>query len=896
MRRLLALIGAWLAGLAVLGISSSVAAQPVPSAVQRGDLLLFAVQFESTTLTEAMTAYGDPSDPLLPLGEMARMFELDVELQPAIGRATGRLGEKLSPLTIDLASGEGRSGATGVAIGPADAFVTPTEIYVRSSLMAKLLPISLRINEDNLLIAVEAREKLPVQARRERAERLLRLGAEVGDVPESLRITAPYRWISRPAFDFSVDLGNEAAGGGFTRRFESRFALDLLTTNVTGFLGTDGRGKPANMRIKAERQALDKPLFGPLRATRFAAGDIFAPGLTLGPRTLGGAGVMLSTAPREQLSVFERIDLRGELPQGYDVELYINDVLRAGQNTAVQGRYEFLDVPLVRGINVIRIVAFGPRGERDEQTRVINVGGGQVGAGRTVIEAGVVAQDRALIDLNHNDVPDLSGSLGKLRAVASVAHGISPTLTVQAGAALYHDHDGAVHRVASGGFRTSLAGLAVQMDYARDFRSGSAISAGIAGTIAGASVVARHIEYGGSFADENITQFDLTRPMSRFSELTFDLTVPFLRAARLPLSGRIERAGFADGTAFAARGRTALSVAGTLVAMGADYTRSERKGSVNEQFTGNISASRLVDYKWQLRATSEVEFRPQTRLRSIALTADRDLSDRYSLRLGLAKSFADSTDTRLQAGVSARLPFGAVSLSGDYSASRKHWRVGLQFNFGLAPTPGRGNYRLTPPGPASGASAELLAYRDTNGNGRFDRGEAPLPGVVANGVHGPVATNDQGRAFVTGLGDGPSGFMRIDTSRVDTVFDATPPKAVSFVPRPGLVMQVPFAVVPTSEVAVAIKLRQAEGTMVGIAAVRLNLVDANGRKEAKATEFDGLAVFEQVRPGRYTVELDPDQARQLRMRLVKPISLNVDAKGELLRLSGEISFEREAGQ
>ncbi len=867
-----------------------------PSVVQRSDLLLYAVQFETHTLTESLAAFGDPADPLLPIGEIARMLELDVQLQPAIGRVTGRLGEGLRPLTIDLASGEGRSGSIGVPISNGDAFVTPTEVYVRASLLSKLLPITIRVDGDNLLLTIEPREKLPLQARRERAERLLRLDPGVTAPDETVRIETPYQWISRPAFDVSVDLGSDTERGGFTSRIESRFALDLLRTNVTGFFGTDDRGNPASFRIKAERQALDGSLLGPMRASRFALGDIFAPGLILGPSSVAGAGVMVSTAPIEQLSVFERIDLRGELPQGYDVELFVNDVLRAGQNTATQGRYEFLAVPLVRGINVIRVVAFGPRGEREEETRVINVGGGQVEAGRAVFQAGIVAQDRPLFDLGYAAPIDSYQGRGKLRAVASLAYGISPSLTAQVGAALYHDRDGTLHRVVSGGVRTSLFGLAAQLDHARDLTSGSATSLGLAGNVGGISMVGKHAEYGGGFADENVSHYDPARPLTRYSEVTFDLTVPFLAKTRLPLSGRLERAEFADGTVWVARGRTTLSVSNTQVALGADYQRSDVGGVASEQLSGNVSAARLIDYKWQLRTTAEFDFRPDARLRAISFTADRDLSEHFGLRFGLAKSFGPFTDTTLQAGAFARLPFGAISLSGDYSTSQKRWRVGVQLNFGLAHDPNRGGYRLTPPGPASGASASLLAFRDANGNGRFDQGEAPLPGILVDDVHGPVATDDSGRAFFTGLGDGPTGFARIDTTNVDTVFDSSPPASISFVPRPGLVMQVPFAVVPTSEIAVSIKMHQPNGGMVGIASVRLNLVDAMGKKLPISTEFDGLAVFEQVRPGRYWIELDTEQAQQLKMRLVEPIEVEVGATGNLIRLAGEVLFEREQSQ
>jgi len=93
MRRLLALIGALLAGLATLGASAAASAQTVPTQAQRSELLLVAVQFEGVTLTEAMTAYGDPADPLVPIGELSRMFELDVQVQPASRRVTGRASQ-----------------------------------------------------------------------------------------------------------------------------------------------------------------------------------------------------------------------------------------------------------------------------------------------------------------------------------------------------------------------------------------------------------------------------------------------------------------------------------------------------------------------------------------------------------------------------------------------------------------------------------------------------------------------------------------------------------------------------------------------------------------------------------------------------------------------------------
>lgn len=870
---------------------SAFAAEPVPAA-RSDQLLLLAVDFQHETFSEALPAYGDPADPMLPVSELARLLGLDIIVLPGQGRITGRLGQAQRPLTIDLKSGEARSGSVGLAIGEGDLRATPTEIYVRASLLQQLLPLDFKVDADNLSVSLVPREKLPFLASRERASRLLQLSDEPLVENATLKVPSPYRMVSVPTFDLAADIGGDSSRGGLLTRFEGRVAADVLRTNVTGFLGTDDRGKLSSIRVKAERRSLTGGLLGPLHATYAAAGDVFSPALSVGPRSVGGAGVIVSNAPLQEASVFERVDLRGELPLGYDVELYVNDVLRAGQHMATKGRYEFLDVGLVRGVNVVRLVAYGPRGERDEETRVINVGGGVVAKGATVIEAGIVWQDKPMIDATVDEMFDSYLAKGKARAVVSVAHGLTSMLTLQAGGAIFSDQLGQERRVVSGGLRTSLAGLAVQFDHARDLNKGSATSLAAAGRIVGISVVGRHAEYTGRFVDENVPYFDVSRVLSRYSDLTFDMTVPFLSHTRLPISGRVERAQFADGgTTFVVRARTTLSAADTLFAIGGDYSRRTVAGQVDTQASGSIAATRLVDYKWQLRASTDFDFTPRARLSAMTLTADRALSERYSLRLGLSKSFGPTRDLTAQGGVSARLPFGQASLIGDYSTSQKSWRVGLQINVGLAWDPNRRGYRLTPPGPASGGSVAFQAFHDNNGNGLPDRGEDPLAGIAIDGPGGRFKTDAKGQALVTGLGDAPTGLLRIDASEVDTVFGSAPPSQVAFSPRPGDVLKVLYPIVPTSEVATTIKLRQSDGSLIGLAAVYLKLVPERGEAITASTEFDGMAVFEQVRPGRYKIELEQEQARRLGMFLVKPLTVEVGAKGAILRVAGEVGFE-----
>ncbi|MEJ6010164.1 hypothetical protein [Novosphingobium aquae] len=879
----------------VLPVAAAAEAQQASAAAEPDQLLLYEVQLSGTTLSESLSAYGDAADPLLPLGELSRLLEINLDVQPARGMVTGRLGENQRSITIDLAAGKALIGGQVIALVPPDRKVTPTEIYLRASLVAKLLPLRIAASESEMTLTLTATEKLPLEARRERASRLAGLGAITGAPDDVLRVQTPYRWASLPSFDFGLELGADSSLSHAVTRLEARMSGDLARTGFSGWFATDEAGKPASARITATRRSAEGAL--PLGATYAAAGDVYAPGLALGPRSQGGAGFVVSSARIEDSSVFQHIDLRGELPLGYDVELYINDVLRSGrQGSATLGRYEFRQVALTRGRNIVRIVLYGPRGERDEQVRVINVGGGQLAAGQTVIDAGIVVQDRALISLGSDGGLLGNKARGSLRAVLGVTHGVSAGLTVNAGLGIYRDYIGHRHDVLTAGLRTALLGMAVQGDFAHDLQGGNALSLAAAGELAGISFVGRHAEYSGGFNDETNSAWDLNRPMKRFDELTLDFALPLPGHSRLPISAMASRAHYADGgTTFLARARTTASIASTLIALGTDYRRQTGSGGISEQLTGNISAMRFIAYKWQLRATADYSLAPRSKLETFGVTVDRRLGDSASFRLGAMRSFA-SRDTAFEAGITAGLPFADATLGGSWSTGQRNWRIGVQLNFGLAFDPVRGGYRVTPPGPANGGSASFLAFQDDNANGQFDSGEKPVAGVALQGAARPTMTDAQGRAFITGLGDGGSANLRADISDADAGFVTAPPQNVVLAPRAGHVATILYPLVPTSEVVFRVNFRQLNGTMTGLSAVLLRLIPETGAPIAGKTEFDGTAVFDGVKPGTYRIALDPEQAARLGMTLTGPASVRIGSDGRTVQLAGEARFDAKAAK
>jgi hypothetical protein len=882
------------------GLPPAAAVQSAPSAAQvsEEELILFALELDGTTLTEGLTAYGDPADPFLPIGELARLLELDLRLSPAAGRVTGTTGQARESLILDLPSGLARAGGRDVPLGAQDARVSLTDVYLRASVLGRLLPLGAEVDTESLIVRLRPTSPLPVQSRLERMARLRTLGRDIEQSDAVLSIASPYEFFSPPALDVILETGSNTRGVRFSRRFDIRAAGDLAFTGYQAFVGSDERGRPADARILFERRSREGNLLGPLRARRVSGGDVFTPALTLGPRSVAGRGFSFSTAPLEQASIFETIDLRGELPIGFDVELYVNDVLRSGQRAPVQGRYEFLDVPLVRGLNAIRIVSYGPQGERAEQVRVLNVSGGQLPKGEVTLDFGLVEQERPVLTLRPESRAPLGPGAGQLRAVASVAYGLSTGTTLVAGAAIFPTPRGDDRQLATGGLRTSVFGLAAHADAAFDSKGGMAAGLGLAGLVAGVSAVLGHAEYRGGFIDENLLLGDPSRDLRRHSELTADFAIPASGGTRIPLSLRLLRDGFSDGGVnWIASSRASTTVLDTLLSAGLDYQRQTvpaagAKGafSTEDQLGGLISASRFVDFKWQLRAVLDFELLPSRDLRALSFTADRAISDRVALRFGIGHSFQPPSSTDLQLGANFRMPFGDIALSADFSLPRNEWSVGVRFAFGLGYDRAARTYRMTQPGLASGGSASFRAFVDANGNGRFDRGEAPVPGLTLEGAERRQVTGAGGGAFLVGLGAAPTGRLQVDTGQVENLYLTPPPRVIEFSPRPGRVMAIDYAMALSGEVLAAVRLRRPGQEAVGLSAVRVRLMKAGGEVRAAVTEYDGSVVFSAVPVGTYTLELDPAQSERLGMRLVRPVEVRV---GNASALAPEINLEVE---
>lgn len=909
--------------------AAAAAASLAAPAIDPSTLLLFSVQLDDVTLTDGLTAYGDAQDPLLPMGELTRLLEADVDVYPREGRITGNVGEARRSLIVDLASGTARIGGQEVKLAPQDVAVGPTEIYLRGSAVQKLLPLKLQIDSAELAIHMTALEKFPVQARLARMANRLDGTQTAVNTEAPLKAPSPYAWVSPPSLDAVIETGLQSTTPRLPFRYDLRAAADLGGANLQAYLSSDESGAPSAARVLLERRSLSGDLLGPLHARIVDLGDTTSPTLALGPHGVAGRGVYVSTVPLDQTNVFNRLDFRGELPPGYDAELYVNDVLRGSTNQSVNGRYEFLGVPLTPGVNVVRIVTYGPRGERAEEVRVINVGGGLLHKGEATLEFGAVQQDEPLFSLGTLSTSPFAGTElaapGGVRVVGAVNYGLTDLLTLSAGAAymprsIFSPEAGlaaatsatttdASTGLAAGltttpttstptpsdqtirrdggvgvfdlGLRTSLFGISTQADVAGDSRGGTAGSLAMAGAWHGVSAVLRHAEYGGGFVDENDVGVNSALSVQRRTELTLDSNLK-LRGRIVPVSLRVFQDNYADGSSdVQAAAQASSSISSFLFSVGLQYEEQRyRPAEASQTLSGYLTTSTYAAYQWQLRATLDYEILPTFHWDTLAVTADRRLSDLWSVRVAVGEPLSHLSGVNLLLGAVMQTDWGDLSFTGQYDNLAHDWRFVTQWNFGLGYDPFARGYRLTRSGPGSGGSAVVDAYLDENGNGVRDPGEQPVPNLEIQGGGGHrIVTDAQGHAYVTGLGAGPSTTLNVSVDKIDNPSVATPGAVVQLEPRPGGVTRINYPLRPTGDVTVKLQLVRDDGRKVGLSAARVELVPEKGAPIEMITEFDGSAIFNSVPVGTYHLELDPRQAKQLRMHLLSDATIRIKGDG-----------------
>ena len=859
-------------------VSCAVAAEPVWAERPDDELFVFGLRLDRYVLSDGLIVFYDGEEAFAPLGAVAALLEFPISVDPRAGTAKGWFLDEDRTFRLDLAGPSVEIAGRGHRLDPEDVERHPDDIYVSLRELQRWFPVVLELQFENLAIQVRGLEPLPLQERiaREERRRNLRHGTAQhdGDV-----IGPEERWIDWPFVDTSIELSGR-------RQTEEYHGRGSFTTTVAGIVAgldseataiADSDQKVPNIRVRAGRRSLDGGLLGPLDAREYALGDVTTPDLPLVADNTVGRGLEVSSFDLDRLEQTNQVTLRGELPLGWEVEVYRNGELIDFQvdSDTNDGRYEFASLATVSGLNEFRLVFYGPQGQRRELVENYFVTPEFAEPGRTDFRFAANQRNRDLIDLDP-DARSQQPDDGKGRVVFQLEHGLSETFSLGAGVASL-SVDGERHNYGSVNLQGSVFGALAQLDAAVEDNGGLALGGRVQTRIGDWSFFGEQSFYE-EFHSEQTDNTSVSGHLSSRSSLRLNGHLPDFGLGRQPLTASVSHDISENGDwQTDIFGRLSAFVRPLNLALS---TNTRLRRDRDRDSDARLLVSTLMG-DFRLRGEVAMNLAPEAGFDQVLLNADWRIDEDIGARFGIRHQGGDYELTSATVGVNYQFEHVAVGLNvdgdseGDYSA-----RLGISFSLGRDPRDGRIAMHARPFARRGAVSAQVFLDRDNDGV--FDADEPVIPNAGFSGPRLPrnLRTGEDGGAFIVGLEPYREIEIGLNEGTLEDPFWVSGRHPVRTVTRPGSATTLLFPVIETGEIDGTVMVgRPGDQRLRPGASLKVILTDLAGNVVAQtATAYDGYYFLERIPYGRYRLMLDPEQLETLGYVVDLPREISVGAE------------------
>jgi hypothetical protein len=840
------------------------------------DLLILELKLGSRLLSSEMLGFSKAASLLLPLSGFAKAIEFPIGADTSLGRASGWFIRENRLFSLNMATSKVTIDGKALTFESGLAQIIEDDIFVDVRLLAKWFPIDIDYDIASLSVKLTSREPLPIEEKLIRENRRSKLG-EGRKTRNFPRREVPYSMFSMPIFDTSIEFGYKSDQDDVTNnntRYSVLAAGDLLGQSAQMYISGDDAQRISQARLEMGRKDPDGQLLGLMDATEYTAGDIRSIQVPLVSNIADGRGASVSNFPISTPSEFDRITLEGNLLIGWDVELYRNEVLLDFKSSQDNGRYKFDDVPLLFGVNNLKLIFYGPQGQVREETRQTRVGPGQIKSGETLYRASAVQQDLQLF-LDEDQAANTSDQLGKTRAFLEIQHGLHKNISIGTSVSSIPSPRGNHQNYLGmniGGFIGPFAG---RIDAVRDLSKGWAGKISVQTSFGGVSLLGDHSRYY-DFSSEQVS--DTSDPLLHKSNLRLDgiARVPFI--PHVPYSFKLSDEYRASGkNQITAENRASMAVGAAALTNSLSWLLLDDVGTSTSTVTGSATLGGSI-YDVRLRGQIAYSLDEERDITSGTLSGDWQIFKDYRLKLGVDKQFSSSRLTTYSGGLSTQLE--NVSLGGNVEYSHRgdlSAKLTMSFSFGRNPKTGR-FFMSGKPMASKGAVASRV-YLDKNNNGTFDGGDEPMENValLADNAPSERKSDADGSVALTGLTAHRDTNISVDRKSLEDPFLTPVFNGASIVPRPGVFALIDIPVVSSGEIDGTVYRRQGKWANE-VSDVVVQLVDTSGNliREVKSA-FDGFYLFDFVKPGKYTVRINPDQ--MTRLNIAQPPSKATHIKG-----------------
>ncbi len=851
--------------------------QEIPEAVlaelSEEDLIVLQPIIDNIPIEDFIETYQLGERHLLPLQALSDILHFMITVDAPSGQAVGWYLSEEQTFTLDLAGQQVMLAGVQHTIPDHRLHATDTELFIDSSLLSQWFPLDFEVDLQKLSLDIFPRVPLPFQIREQRLKDWNRLQSS-RKVEESYEIvTTPYSLASMPFMDLNLEQGYSNQGEDkFTSNYSLRGSGDLgyLSTNI--FASGNSSGETlGSLRINSGRKSDYANLLGPLKATQFLIGDINSITIPLVAQSSLGRGFSVSNRPLFQSDEFDSTNFIGDALPDWEVELYRNGALIDFQVIGSDGRYEFLNVPILYGNNTFQLLFHGPQGQVREEVRRFNIGSSFLKKGTLNYEFSLDEKSKPLIDVGDSEIINHPE---EVRIAGELEYGLMDSLTGTLGMISTPLKDGE-HRYFTAGLRTSFAGVLGNLDSAYDQTNGGwATKLSAFGSIRNVSVKVEHRLFNNFFSEE---KNNFNSPLD--SQTEFDLngtfSLPYFNDFNVNLNFKREKLESGE-SRIIIRNRLAKSLLGmrytnTLektLFQGTDLTRGEF--SLRGHFYGAL-----------LRMMLSYTIKPEREVDRLEVIAQRKISRDMLVRIALTKSLGDNQSTTFSGSLNWDRKRYKLSLFTDFDSENKI-SFGVNVIFSLGRIPDTGNWRLQSKSMASRGGLSARAYLDRNFNDLFDEEDEIIENASFN-INGEKVLSDNGVALSTGLLVDRYSNITIDPEGLEDPLWIPSIDGYKVFPRPGVITSLDFPVVEASEVDGTVYLIDDAGNKRSLSRIGVQLVNASSGEVAIQfmSEFDGFYLMENVHAGAYIIRIREQDLKRLNLVQEQELELNITGKSDI---------------
>ncbi len=871
------------------------------------DLVLVALRIGRTTLADGIAGYATKTGVMLPLKQITEALQISIKVVPQEGQAEGWIINEENSFTLDVSRQEAvlkgkRSHFTAEQVEPhAD------DIYVDSALLSEWLQVDFTFSFASQTVDIAPRDgvKLPIQIRteREQAHSKLARGDTRGTEGPFPRTEIPYKFYTLPYTDVTYTGGYDkrsysGAHNGITALSDG----DLFYMHSSIYAAGDTKDKLTDLRWTLSRRDPDGKIFqsdDKLASTKLgeamhdaeirevAFGDISPPQLPLTAIGQQGRGALISNIPYDRATQYDRTTIQGDLQTGWEVELYRNDELLSFQRASANGRYEFTDVPLLSGLNIIRLVFYGPFGQSREETQRFLVSANLTQQGKSYFRASVSQQNTNSFDVrNQNQITNLSGTTpaqnaavqGKARAMFEYEYGLLDNLSLFANTAHFTTTDNVTRNYVGSGVGTTLAGVYGRADVAHDVSyGGNALKFLIQDNLAGISISAEHQQYMDFVSEftESATDSVLRRSTVRADT---PLTLPYLPqfnngvSATQTLYDSDRKTNELNYRLATAIHRVALSHNLTYRTDSVPTTTTSfgigglpvTTTSLDKQTTGEFIMSFPVS-QFVLRGNVMYGITPEKELQTLLAAAEYNFSRDTNTVLQIDKQLISQKLTNITLGLNHNFEKFRLGSNVSHSSDGNN-ALGVTLSLSFGEDPRTGDFRLYPDYSAGSGIISARTFHDVNGNGTFDEGDRPLENARLLINHGTsqTPTDSNGEVLLRNIQPDTRSSLTLDSKSIENPYLMSKQVGVDVVTRAGVAAMVEFPITGSGDVEGTVRIASLDADTKDAANVDLQLFTTDGKLVRETqTSFDGYYLLNGVPAGEYILRVSPEQAGRL---------------------------------